>query len=424
MRRRRFLELATVGSAALAGCARGIWSTPTASPTGTPKAPVFEHFVERSGRHFTVDTQPFYTNGANNQYLYDLPRPWVDELFADAASMGLTSLRIECAIGHDGVDPSLQVAPYEYSELAFQALDYVIDQAGRHGIRVILVLTDYWSPGGIQAYVDWSDSAEARSDFYTDDECRSMFRAFIDYLLQRENTRTGVQYRNDPTIMLWELMNEPQLRSNADGDPLESDLEERERTLQNWIESASSYLKSQDSNHLVSTGIEGYYNEQKPWMGGTEWYTKLAQDYIENHQPETIDACSVHLYPQSITHEDRCVPEENCVDTLEFHVVDGHEQLEKPVYLGEFGFPVDRLADDVDQQLQERNELLARWYDALARLEADGALLWTLYPHQKEVGDGGHGTYFIVFEEDEGTSEVVSEYSAAVNDRSGAAAEP
>lgn len=436
MDRRRLLTLATAGIGVLAGCSTGTEGSATGTPRGTTttatstpstaratdtesRGPAFDHFVERTGRHFTIDGETFYTNGANNQYIYDRRRNWMEELFADAESMGLTSMRIECAIGHEWVEPSLQTAPYEYSKAAFEALDLVIDLAGHHGIRVILVLTDYWSPGGIQAYVDWSDTADERHEFYTDDQCQEMFRAFIEYLLERENTHTGVEYRNDPTIMMWELMNEPQLRSTADGDVHDDDLERRERQLQTWIEETSSFLKSRDGNHLVSTGIEGFYNEQKPWMGGQQWYTKLAQDYIENHQPSTIDACSVHLYPDSFVHEDRCVPEENCVSTLEYHVEDGHEKLEKPVYLGEFGYPVDRLADDVDQQLETRNELLARWYDALEQFDADGALVWTLYPHQMDIGDGGDGTYFLVFAEDEGTNRVISRFSERMNEKSG-----
>lgn len=31
-----------------------------------------------------------------------------------------------------------------YNEHVFQALDYVLDQASQHGMRVIIALTDYW----------------------------------------------------------------------------------------------------------------------------------------------------------------------------------------------------------------------------------------------------------------------------------------
>ena len=31
-----------------------------------------------------------------------------------------------------------------YNEHVFQAMDYVLDQASQHGMRVIIALTDYW----------------------------------------------------------------------------------------------------------------------------------------------------------------------------------------------------------------------------------------------------------------------------------------
>ena len=31
-----------------------------------------------------------------------------------------------------------------YNEQVFKAVDFVLDQAGQHGMRVIVALTDYW----------------------------------------------------------------------------------------------------------------------------------------------------------------------------------------------------------------------------------------------------------------------------------------
>ncbi len=42
--------------------------------------------------------------------------------------------------------------------------------------------------------------------FYTDSNCKQAYRNYVNMLLQRTNTYTGVQYKNDPTIFSFELM--------------------------------------------------------------------------------------------------------------------------------------------------------------------------------------------------------------------------
>jgi hypothetical protein len=40
-------------------------------------------------------------------------------------------------------------------------------------------------------------------------------------ILTRRNSITGIEYRNDPTIFAWELINEPHCMSDASGDTLQ-----------------------------------------------------------------------------------------------------------------------------------------------------------------------------------------------------------
>ena len=50
-------------------------------------------------------------------------------------------------------------------------------------------------------------------------------------------------YKNDPTIMSWNLINEPRCdKPNCAG------------LVQSWIEKQSAYLKTVDPNHLVTVG--------------------------------------------------------------------------------------------------------------------------------------------------------------------------
>jgi mannan endo-1,4-beta-mannosidase len=58
--------------------------------------------------------------------------------------------------------------------------------------------------------------------------------------LWRFNERTGLHYRDDPTIMAWELANE----ANATPESLRL----------HWTADMAAYIKSQDPNHLVASG--------------------------------------------------------------------------------------------------------------------------------------------------------------------------
>jgi len=43
----------------------------------------------------------------------------------------------------------------------------------------------------------------------------------VQTLLTRKNHLTGVEYRDDPTILAWELMNEPRCTTDPSGDTLQ-----------------------------------------------------------------------------------------------------------------------------------------------------------------------------------------------------------
>ena len=53
-----------------------------------------------------------------------------------------------------------QTAPGQYDENGLKALDYVIDSARRHGIKLILSFIDNWKYyNGVDQYVDWCGPA-------------------------------------------------------------------------------------------------------------------------------------------------------------------------------------------------------------------------------------------------------------------------
>lgn len=57
-------------------------------------------------------------------------------------------------------------------------------------------------------YVRWA-GGRYHDSFYRDPRIRAWHKAWISHLLNRVNMITGVAYKDDPTIMTWELGNEP-----------------------------------------------------------------------------------------------------------------------------------------------------------------------------------------------------------------------
>jgi mannan endo-1,4-beta-mannosidase len=320
----------------------------------------------------------------------------------DAAAMDLTVIRTWgfCdGVFEDGY--CFQPEPGVYDENTFLQMDYVIYKAQQYGIRLVLPLVNNWNDmGGMNQYVQWSPTASSHDDFYTDQWCRDTFKAYINHFLNRVNNFTGVACKDDPTIMMWELANEPRCQSDPSG-----------TTLQNWIDEMASYIKTLDPNHLVSTGEEGFYS------GGSGWMYSGSQgtNYIANHQSQYIDACSFHLYPDHWG-----LSRDQCLQWIEEHVEDAHEKVGKPVYLGEFGWQVDRNASNAEQQMDTRNQVYTDWYNRLAETNSDGAMFWLLSGHEDNgilYADYDHFTVY--YSEDNTTCSIIQNYSDTVLAKSG-----
>lgn len=102
------------------------------------------------------------------------------------------------------------------------------------------------------------------------------------------------RYKDSPAIMAWELGNEP--RCGADGvrnlprsaDGCNPDL------LSAWIDEMSTYIKSLDSNHLVTWGGEGEFN-----IESDDWAYNGADggDFDHELSLDNIDFGVFHSYP-------------------------------------------------------------------------------------------------------------------------------
>ncbi len=339
--------------------------------------PVSESFVTRQGAELRLDQKPFYFAGANQYYLFYKSQQMVDEVLEDAARMDMTVIRTWAFC--DGVwaqGQSLQPQPRVYNEDSFRKLDYIVYRAGQLGLKVSLALVNNWDTfGGMDAYVNWSSSARTHDDFYSDGETRAIFRDYINYLLYRTNYYTGRRYKDEPAVIMWELANEPRVEP------------QRQEQFYAWIDEMAAYIKSIDTQHLVSSGSEG----------------DIATDFVRTHASPHIDIASFHLYPEHWNLSD-----EGALNYIRRHVKQAHEQLGKPIFAGEFG----------RTQRGVRDRVYQSWYDEFARLRVDGALVWLLSGHQE---DGSlypdYDGYTVYYPESQDTVPVIENYTRSMRMR-------
>ncbi|KAL5864875.1 hypothetical protein ACOSQ3_002389 [Xanthoceras sorbifolium] len=339
-------------------------------------------FVTRNGTQFMVDNKVWYVNGWNSYWLmdhavHDYSRPRVVAMLQAGAKMGLTVCRTWAF--NDGGYNALQISPGQFDERVFKALDYVIAEARQQGVRLLLSLVNNLQAyGGKTQYVKWAwqegiGLSSSNDSFFFDPSIRKYFKNYVVTVLTRKNTITGIEYRNDPTIFAWELINEPRCMTDPSGD-----------TLQDWIDEMSAFVKSIDKYHLVTVGLEGFYgpkNSKRLTVNPEQWASDLGSDFIRNSRIENIDFASVHIYPDHWFHD------REFEDNLKFvskwmlsHIEDGDIELRKPVMFTEFG--LSNLNKDFEHSQRDRfyKTILDIIYKSAKRNKSGaGALVWQYF---------------------------------------------
>ncbi|KAL2520305.1 Mannan endo-beta-1 [Forsythia ovata] len=104
----------------------------------------------------------------------------------------------------------------------FQGLDFVISEARKYGIRLILsFVNNYADFGGKAQYAKWARNAGIQvrtdDDFYTHPVIKGYYMNHVRRVVTRLNHITKIPYMDDPTIMAWELINEPRCQIDYSG---------------------------------------------------------------------------------------------------------------------------------------------------------------------------------------------------------------
>ncbi|KAK0576451.1 hypothetical protein LWI29_017738 [Acer saccharum] len=366
-------------------------------------------FMRTRGVQLMLNGAPFYANGFNSYWLMYMGanpsmKNKVSSAFQQAKDHGLSMARTWAF--SDGGDSPLQYSPGSYNEQMFQGLDFVISEAKKNGIMLVLsFVNNYDQYGGKKQYVNWArnqgQSISSDDEFFTNSVVKEYYKNHIKTVLTRRNSLTGVAYKDEPTIMAWELMNEPRCNSDPSG-----------KTIQAWITEMASYVKSIDGNHLLEVGLEGFYGPSSSEKQQYNLNFQVGTDFIANNQIPGIDFATVHSYP------DQWIPNSSEESQMSFlnnwlsnHIQDAQNILKKPILLAEFGKSLKT------SSANQRDKLYDTVYSAIYSSAkgggaAVGGMFWQLFT---EGMDNFRDGYEVIFSENPSTASLITEQSEKIN---------
>jgi len=343
-------------------------------------------FINVNGKQFIRDGKPYYFLGTNFWYGMNLGSSGQggdrDRLLRELdhlKKIGVKNLRVMGA--SEGPDtepwrlrPALQVAPGEYNEEVLDGLDFLLAEMGKRDMVAIMCMNNFWPwSGGMAQYVSWQDDSEIpyppisgegdwqtyqeyTASFYSNENAVTDFFNHLRFTVLRENPYTGTLYRDDPTIMAWQLGNEPRGINN------------REDFTQ-WIENTAKYIKSMDSNHLVTIGSEG-----------ATAHPSSGNDFFADHQSSYIDYTTIHVWVQNWGWFDPYdeVSLSSAVEKATAYINQHEvlaEKLNKPVVLEEFGISRDDNDHAVTASVTLRDEYYSQIFTHILDKAAAGSPL-------------------------------------------------
>ena len=314
--------------------------------------PADDAFVRVEDGRFVRGDQPYAFAGANLWFGMNLgsagaggDRARLGRELDRLQALGITNLRVLAASEGPAdqpwrVQPALQTAPGVYDEALLEGLDVLLAEMAARDMTAVLVLNNFfqWS-GGMAQYVSWATGTPIpypnagehtwdafqmyAAQFYANEDAMRMADDLIRHLVLRTNTVTGQAYREDPTIMAWQLGNEPRGFQNGDAYVL-------------WADRTAGLIQALDPNHLVSLGGEGKLQNG---------YTAPQTQWERVSRSPNLDYLTIHIWienwqwfqPAADDPEETFYPAvANAIAYLGDHVAIA-ESLGKPLVLEEFG---------------------------------------------------------------------------------------
>jgi mannan endo-1,4-beta-mannosidase len=319
-----------------------------------PWLQVKDEYIKVQGQHFVYNGKPYYFAGANLWYSCYLGstgitgnRSRIKRELDTMVANGITNLRILAASERSyiqrSIKPAIQISAGLCDDSLLVGLDFTLAEMAKRRMHAVLYLNNYWEwSGGMAQYMVWATGKEGAdpadpqkgyggfmdfsATFYSTPDAVHLFNDYVKMIVTRKNSVNGRRYNNDPTIMSWQLANEP--RPGRDGGSGKQNLS----VFYQWIDSSARYIHSLDTNHLVSTGSEGKVG-----------CIQSEDAFLEAHKTKYIDYLTFHLWPLNWGWfnpkrfaETLPSSEENAFKYFNLHLSLAR-RLNKPIVMEEFG---------------------------------------------------------------------------------------
>ena len=294
-------------------------------------------------------------------------------------SIGIDNLRV--LVGVDGENPirnrilpALQKEPGIYNDTILSGLDYLMNELRRRDMTAVLFLNNSWDwSGGYSMYLKWAGYGEPPvpeidgwpaymeyvKKFQQSDSAKVLFRKHVDFIVQRTNRYNQLRYVDDPTIMAWQIGNEPRAFS-----------EKNKNTFLYWMSDVAAQIKLLDPNHMVSSGSEG--------LQGCEKDIAL---FEKIHADSNIDYLNIHIWPynwgwvKADSLKELLLEAKNKTKAyIDKHIAVA-EKYAKPIVLEEFGYPRDNFSFIKNTPTTLRDEYYRYVFDLVHKAKKHNGLL-------------------------------------------------
>ncbi|OAK93986.1 glycoside hydrolase [Phaeosphaeriaceae sp. SRC1lsM3a] len=371
-------------------------------------------FVTREGSVFKLDGKDFYFAGSNAYYFpFNDNSADVEKGLAAAKKAGLNVMRTWGFYDRNRTSTSNGLPQYGGSdsdanvmqkwqngkaEINLKPFDKVVAAAQKTDMKLLVTLTNNWADyGGMDVYTVQL-GGKYHDDFYRDSKIKAAYKNYVSQIVKR--------YANSSSVFAWELANEP--RCGADGVrnlPRSSSC--TPDTITAWIDEMSTYIKSIDSNHMVTWGGEGGFNDKSSSDGFYNGYD--GGDFDKELTLKNIDFGVFHSYPDWWS---KTV--EWTTQWIKDHAAAGRK-AGKPVVHEEYGW----LTDDKRKEYtgktsnRTRDEVLGIWQETSLK-EKMSDMFWQFgfsgYSYGKNHDDG-----FTIYLENAEAQKLVVEHAKKAN---------
>ncbi len=348
------------------------------------------NFIKVNGTQFLKNDKAYTYIGANLWYGMHLGYSDKKRLLRELnqlQDLGITNLRIMALAEGPDTEPYRIIPANNHAENVREditrGLDFLLVEMKKRNMNAVICLSNFWPwSGGFAQYLQWAGSIDTipypmdtlskqdwdlyqqvTATFYSDSVAKKKYFNRISKIINRKNSITNVLYKNDPTIMSWQLCNEPRGMKNV-------------TDYLKWIDESAKFIKQLDSSHLVSVGSEG--------LTTTPDYNGLP--FIETHQSKFIDYTTAHLWVQNwnlYNPKNHSKTYDSAIKKAT-HYIEQHIELavklNKPFVLEEFGISRNEGSFDITASTKVRddyfNHIFNIIYQNIKNKRASGTNFW------------------------------------------------